>query len=190
MARSRSRGWRRLERWQVLLAAAIAAVASIIVALIGVPHGGSTGVSTTPPSVSPGVSAATPSGSGSLPKISVVITSLSEQSVPPPPGRLYVWSGTVLNQPTGSSIYIIAKRPGAPQTPSQSSPAWLVSPPASVLKNGTWTLMWVIPKPPSAVQWIAVIWIQTIAPCPSPGCGLNNLGPNDPGVKATATYPP
>lgn len=124
-ARSRKR-WGRLERWQVLLAAVIAAVASIIVALVSLlPHGGSTGTSS----------------------VSLAITGLSEQSSPPPPGRLYMWSGTIRDLPSDASIFVIAKSPGvqagatvvsgeSPGTaPSgESSEPWLVSPQAIILK--------------------------------------------------------
>ena len=184
--RSTSRRWRRLERWQVLLAAVVAAAASIIVALISLDDGGTTSV---------GVTTTTPP-----PSLSVVITSEFEQSHPPPPGRLYMWNGTVRNMPTDALIFVIGKIPGAqPEvTEGESSPQWLVSPAASISRNGAWSVTWVIVKPPSSVQWIAVVQIPSSGACASPGCpspfqppfGLSSQGSRAPGVVATATYRP
>jgi hypothetical protein len=181
--RSRSRRWRRLERWQVLLAAVVAAVASIVVALISLSPGGPAQVSVTT------TSPASPS---------LAITSELEQSHPPPPGRLYMWSGTVRNIPTAASIFVIDKLAGAHATVTEGkdAPPWLVSPQASIAKNGTWTVTWVIAKPPATVRWIAVLQIPSFGACTSPGCSspfpppvdLTSQGSRAPGVLATATY--
>ena len=194
-ARTRKRRWRRLERWQVLLAAVVAAVASIIVALVSLPHSGSTGTS----SISSGTTS-----------VSLAITGLSEQSSPPPPGRLYMWSGTIRDLPPDALIFVIAKSPGfhpqslvpgespVPVPTGESSQPWLVSPQATILNNGTWTVTWFIAEPPSTVRWIAVVWIPPSPPsCSASGCqagttphSLSDQGPSTPGVQVTATYPP
>ncbi len=179
--RSRNRRWRRLERWQVLLAAVVAAVASIVVVLIGPLNGGSTPIN--PPTSPPPISATT-----SPAPLSIAITSEFEEPHSPPPGRLYMWSGTVRNLPTNASIFVIDKL----------TPTWLVSPAASISRNGIWAVSWVIPKPPATVRWIAVVQVPTWGACPAPGCpspfqppfDLASQGSNAPGVVATATYRP
>lgn len=152
-----------LERWQVLLAAAVAAIASIAVALINL----------------------TPSGSPPAP--SVDITGLTQQSYPPPPGQLFLWTGTVHGQPATASVFIIDRRPGE----------WLVSPPAVITADGAWNITWVIPTPPASAQWTAVVYVTAAAPCGAPGCpkspsgsGLNQQISSVPGVIAVAPYQP
>lgn len=161
--RPRKKQQHRLERWQLLLAAAVAAIASIAVALINL----------------------IPSGSPSAP--SVDITGLVEQSFPPPPGRLYLWTGTVHDQPSGAEVFIIDKRPGE----------WLVSPAAVIAAGGAWTVTWAIPTPPASAQWIAVAYFQGSGACPAPGCpaapsgsGLNQEPSSILGVIAVAPYQP
>jgi hypothetical protein len=174
---------RRLERWQVLLAAVVAAVASIIVALISLHSGGTTSVSVTT-TQSPSVTT-TQSAS-----VSVAITSELERLHPPPPGRLYMWGGTVRNLPADASIFVIGT--------GENSGSWLVSPKASMSRNGIWAVTWVIPKPPTSVQWTAVVQIPSTEPCPPQGCpspvalpfDLSGRGARAPGVLATATYRP
>lgn len=187
-ARSKTGRNRRLERWQVLLAALVAGVATIVVAFIARPPSGA------PVTPSSGGSA-TPSSGG---PVRVAITGLSERSYPPPPGRLYEWKGTVQPLVPYASVFVIAKRPvaQAAATEGQGSQPWLVSPKAVILSNGTWTITWVIRKPPSAVQWTAVVWIQypqAESPCanctpPPPGSDLSSQGPHAPEVIAATTY--
>jgi hypothetical protein len=160
--RPRKKQQHRLERWQILLAAAVAAIASIAVALINLIP------------------------SGSPPPPSVDITGLTQQPYPPPPGQLFLWTGTVHGQPSGAEVFIIDKRPGA----------WLVSPPAVITADGAWNIEWAIPAPPPTAQWTAVLYLLQ-EPCPKPGCpqapsgsGLNQQISNTPGVIATAPYQP
>jgi hypothetical protein len=204
--RPKSKRWRRLERWQVLLAAVVAAVASIIVALVNLPSGQSAGSPHPTPSLME-----SSSSSGNLPVIA--ITGLSEQPSSPPPSRRYTWDGTERNLPSDAAVFVIGKlsttAAAAPQASTGSQP-WLVSPQALISKNGTWTVTWIIPNPPSAVTWSAVAQIPsegpfpTVSQCPSsPPCPplpsstpnlppyqLSSRGPNAPGVVTTATYHP
>lgn len=177
--RPRKKRTRRLERWQVLLAAVVAAIASIVVALINLIPGGSTGGGGT------GVTQAS-SSSASTPQVAIAITGLLEQPHPPPPGRQYVWTGTVHGQSLGSSVFVIDKRSGE----------WLVSPAAVIAASGAWTITWVIPTPPTSARWIAVVYFQGSAACRSPGCpaapsgsGLNQQPSSVPGVIAAAYQP-
>jgi hypothetical protein len=196
--RSRSKRWRRLERWQVLLAAIIAAIASIVVAFVSLLPGGGP---------APGDGSAPVSSTAITPApVSLAITSEFEQSHPPPPGRLYMWSGTVRHLPADASIFVIARLPGGQVAVAEGngSQPWLVSPQATISENGTWTVTWVIPKPPSTVQWIAVVQVPSVAACgsssstPIPPCsglvkppdGLSSDGSSAPGVLATATRLP
>jgi len=160
--RPRKKQQHRLERWQILLAAAVAAVASIAVALINL----------------------IPSGSPPAP--SVDITDLAQQPYPPPPGQLYLWTGTVHDQPASAEVFVIDKRPGE----------WLVSP-AAIVSGDSWTINWVIPAPPASAQWTAVVYVIGGGACPSPGCpsapsgsGLNQKVSSVPGVIAAAPYQP
>ena len=191
-----SKRWRRLERWQVLLAAAVAAVASIIVALVSSSNGQSSG----PPSLTLRSSESSPS----LPI--VAITGLSEQPSSPPPSRQYTWNGIERNLPSDASVFVVGTRSGTTAAVPQASAtgqSYLVSPQALISKNGTWTITWIIPNPPSAVMWSAVAQIpsESAVPCtgPAPCAGqslseppyqLSSQGPNAPGVVATATYQP
>jgi hypothetical protein len=184
-ARSKTGRSRRLERWQVLLAAVVAAVGTIVAALLASSSSGG------------------PAGSSSGGQVNVAITGLSEQPYPPSPGRLYRWSGTVRNLEPDASIFVIAKRPSAQAASpeGQGSGAWLVSPPAVVLINGRWTVTWIIREPPPVAQWTAVVWIQlpqapppptgepTESPLP-PGFDLSSQGPHAPEVQAATTYHP
>jgi hypothetical protein len=160
--RPRKKRRRSLERWQVLLAAAVAAIASIIVALINLIPGGSSQAA------------------------SIAITGLIEQPYPPPPGRLYLWTGTVHDQPPGAEVFVIDKRAGQ----------WLVSP-AAIISGDSWTIDWTIPAPPTTAQWVAIMYVIGGAACPSPGCpatpagsGLNQQPSSIPGVIAAAPYQP
>lgn len=185
--RSNARRWRRLERWQVLLAAIVAGLATLVTALVSLLGGGPRGVTAQPPLAA----ASSPSAGTEAPRVSVAITGLHEQPFPPPPGRSYTWSGTVRNEPRNSSILVIAKRLGVQATgpAGKGSQSWLVSPGATISKAGSWTVTWVIPKPPSAVQWIAVVWTSLQPPCASAGCpSLRDAGPKAFGVLATAIY--
>ena len=122
--RPRKKQQHRLERWQVLAAAVVAAVASIAVALINL----------------------IPSGSPPAP--SVDITDLAQQPYPPPPGQLYLWTGTVHDQPASAEVFVIDKRPGE----------WLVSP-AAIVSGDSLTINWVISAPPASAQWTAVVYV-------------------------------
>ena len=168
--RPRRKQRRQLERWQVLLASAVAAVASIIVALISVGSGGSPGETAT--RVLPTDS------SSAAPSAHIAITGLLEQAHPPPPGRLYVWTGTVRGLPADASIYVIDKRPGG---------GWLVSPAAVIARNGSWTVWWFFAAPPASARWIAVVVITVPAPS---GISLGNRGPSYVGVIGIAKYHP
>src|SRR5262245_52454098 len=108
----------RLERWQIVLAALVAAVATIIGAVLARPSSGK------------------PAGPQRGGRVSVTITGLSEHPYPPPPGRLYRWSGTARNLMAGASIFVIAKEPAgqaAAATKGEGSQPWLVSPRAVIL---------------------------------------------------------
>jgi hypothetical protein len=161
----------------VLLAAAVTAIASVAVALITVLFGGSSGTTGGTPSAN-----YSPASTSS---VSIAITGLLEQPHPPPPGREYIWTGTVSGQPTDASVFIIDKRPGE----------WLVSPAAVISVNGGWTVTWVIPAPPVSAQWVAAVYIQAHAYCVLSGCppapsgsGLSEPISSVAGVIAVAPY--
>lgn len=174
----------------MLLAAAVAAIGGIVVALITALLGGSSGttVGIHPPSSSSPVSTSA---------ASVAISGVADQPNPPPPGRKYVWTGTVRGLPPNASVFMIDKRPGT----------WLVSPQASIAADGTWTVTWVIPAPPASADWVAVVFLQPVSgvcvppdcspgqpASPSPdrpvGSGLDSPVSSVPGVIAAATYHP
>jgi len=187
VAKSRAKS-RRLERWQVLLAAAVAAVASVVVALLGHWDGG--GPSPTPSASSSESPSASPSPSGSKSQTVVAITSWSERPLPPPPGKRYVFAGIARNLPSGQSlIFVIAAEP------NMASGRWLVSPYTAPFKDGRWTVQWDLPNPPAQARWMAVVWFDNSCPSGS-GCGgnpypeLEGLGPDAPHVVAVATAPP
>jgi hypothetical protein len=202
---------RGLERWQVLLAAVITAVGGIAVALLAFLPGGSSGH--TDETSGPGPSQVTASPSQvtasrsqvatqpnypaanflpTIPNISIAISGEVEQPYPPPPGRKYIWNGTVHGEPMYSQVYMIDIRTGA----------WLVSPLAKISPNGAWTVTWVISNPPVSADWLAVV-VNPVeaqgavsgvctAPCPSASAfpGWYGLSSSLPGVLASATYSP
>jgi hypothetical protein len=120
----------------------------------------------------------------------VAITSWTENQMPPPPGRRYVFNGFARNLPEGSVsyIYVVARRP----RPYEGSKHWLVSPMADYRSNGTWTVEWGVPNPPAEAEWIAVLWL--IPCCDSGGAApdpiIRRQGPEAAGVVAHAKAPP
>jgi hypothetical protein len=178
MAKARAKN-RRLERWQVLLAAAVTAVASVVVALLGLWGGGG-------PSPSPSASS---SASSSVSQTVIAITSLSEQPLPPPPGKRYVFAGIARNLPSGQSLIFVI---GAEN--NKASGPWLVSPYTAPSKDGRWTVHWDLPNPPAQVRWMAVVWFDNSCP-PGSHCGgnpypeLEGSGPHAPHVVAVVTAP-
>ncbi len=157
----------------MLVASIVAAIASIVVALLNILPGG-TGPGVPQASRSPFEQVSSSSASKS--RVSIAITGLLEQPRPPPPGRQYVWTGTVHGQPPGSFVCVIDKRPGG---------GWLVSPDATISRNGMWTVTWVFGSPPPSARWIAVVVETASVP---PGVSLDNDGPAYPGVAASAMY--
>ena len=184
MAKARAKR-KRLDRWQVLLAAAVTAVASVVVALLGLWDG--TGPSPRPSASSSGSPSPSPSVSSSGPQTVVAIISWSERPLPPPPGKRYEFTGIARNLPSGQSfIYVIAAES------NKASGQWLASPPFVPTEDGRWTIQWDLPNPPAQARWMAVVWIEG---CPTGGCAgiplpqLEESGPDAPGVVAVATAP-
>jgi hypothetical protein len=185
MARARAKRIR-LERWQALLAAAVTAVASVVVALLGL--GDDTGPSPRPSASSSGSPSPGPSLSGSGPPTVVAIISWSERPLPPPPGKRYEFTGIARNLPAGQSfIYVIAAEG------SRAPGRWLASPPFVPTEDGRWAIQWDLPDPPAQARWMAVVWFES---CPAGGCAgiplpqLEKFGPDAPGVVAVATPSP
>lgn len=185
MAKARAKRTR-LERWQVLLAAAVTAVASVVVAFLGL--WGDTGPSPGPSSSNSGSPSPSPSVSSSGPQTVVAIISWSERPLPPPPGKRYEFMGIARNLPSGQSyIYVIAAKS------NKASGQWLASPPFVPAEDGRWKIRWDLPNPPAQARWTAVVWFES---CPTGGCAgiplpqLKEFGPDAPGVVAVATAPP
>lgn len=186
MAKTRAKS-RRIERWQVLLAAAVTAVGSIVVALLGFWQGGGPSPSTS--ASSSGSPSPSPSASSAVSQTVIAITSWSERPLPPPPGRRYVFTGIARNLPSGQSlIFVIAAEN------NKASGQWLVSPYTAPSNDGRWTVQWDLPNPPAQAQWMAVVWFDNSCP-PGQHCGgnpypqLENLGPDAPHVVAVTTAP-
>src|SRR5262245_55910741 len=147
MAKARAKRTR-LERWQVLLAAAVTAVASVVVAVLGLWDG--TGPSPRPSASTSGSPSPSPSVSSSGPQTVVAITSWSERTLPPPPGKRYEFMGIARNMPSGQSfIYVIAAES------NKTSGQWLASPPFALFEDGRWTIRWDLPHPPAQARWMA-----------------------------------
>lgn len=142
---------RKLQRWQVLLAAVIASFGAVIAALIptlasssGSDHSGSEPAA---------------GHSGSLPTpdltpsdaLQVAITAWSEVPFSPAPGETFSFQGIVTGWSGNDDlqIFVIARETGID--------AWEVSPPAEVLGSQKWSVTWKIPKPPIKARWSAVI---------------------------------
>lgn len=132
------------DRWQTLLAAVVAALASIVVAVITTWDGGNGG----------------PRLARQTPETPIfTISTLSEQPEPPPPtARRYVFIGTA-HLRSGESIFVLARAATPPAAARKVSeePPWLVSPPAKVTSEGIWTVSWLLATPPIAASWTAVI---------------------------------
>jgi hypothetical protein len=182
---------RHLERWQALLAAAVAAVASIVVALVGLLHDGGSSPHSQPTTVGPQPTSLSPQPTSLSPQPTTVvaITSWSEQTLPPPPGRRYVFEGVARNLPSGRSlIFVVAAENDV------ASGQWLVSPFTALSEDGRWKIQWDLPNPPAQARWMAVVWFD---PCPPGGgsCAGNPYpalaaeGPNAPKVVAVGTAP-
>jgi hypothetical protein len=192
---SGSGGWP-LERWQTLLAALVAAVASIIVAFVSVQQNSSP--SPDPTTLPVPISSILPSST--IPKKLasgpiIGIRSWTERPTPPPPGKRYTFKGIVNNKPDRAFIVVLAQQQPSPSAGATHSPRWLISPLATVADDGTWTVVWHLPRPPADVRWTAVV--LDYGECPGPGaCGgnpfsdLEGAGPKGWAVTAATTVGP
>lgn len=177
-------------RWQVAIAAAIAAVATVGAALITTLIGGGDGE----PSAGrePGVST---SATNTI-QPTVTFTSWSEKPTDPP-GREYEFEGRVSDLPANYTVHVIIEIPTYGPSPLDSSPQepvgseWLVSPAADVLRDGHWKLTWAIAHPPAGGKWVVVVFgdCPTCTAAPATIGGLKANGPRDPHVAAAATAP-
>ena len=150
--RPRSQGKRRFQAWQGLLAAGIAAVATIAAAAI-------TTFGTSSGSGNPSATVAGSAGIAANPAPeSVAITSFTDAPHNPPPAREYSFRGTVGNwQGALGEIFVVVLRPGIAEA-SDVYPDWLVSPPAKILSERTWIIDdWIIKSPPADARWEAII---------------------------------
>jgi hypothetical protein len=152
----------------VLLASVVAAIASIAVALVSVtPSGSASGPAARVGAQAP-LAGLSPAGTS---QAGIAITGLLTHRHPPPPGELYIWTGTVRGTALGgtafgASVYVVDEK---------HSGGWLVSPAATISENGTWTVRWVLSPPPVEAQWTAVMVFQDQASgSGAPGC--NSLG--------------
>lgn len=118
---------RRLENWQTLLAAALAAVAAVTVALIQTSGGDSREDSPRETTLTP----STTQGPPTSPAPSVSISSVTLVSEAPPP-RVQV-EGSAVGLSERHEIYVIAR----PSTAEEIS-RWVASSPARASRNGSW----------------------------------------------------
>lgn len=168
------KGWR-LERWQALLAAAIAAIATLGVALITTfggassggpsPEGPSSGAS-----VSLGSAAALAPAAAQSAQAAIAITSFSSVPWPPPPGEDYSFRGIISNPSSldanywntdgpgvHAQVYVVECRPRGADSATNGSNC-LQSPPANISKNGSWYVKnWHIRNPANNAEWAAMI---------------------------------
>ncbi len=159
--RPRSQGKRRFQAWQGLLAAGIAAVATIAAAAIttfGTSSGSGNPSATVAGSSGIAANHAPGSTATSTAPESVAITSFTDAPHNPPPAREYSFGGTVGNwQGALGEIFVVVLRPGIAEA-SDVYPDWLVSPPAKILSERTWIIDdWIIKSPPADARWEAII---------------------------------
>jgi hypothetical protein len=146
-----------LKDWQTVIAAIVAALATVAVTFISTGGGSQTGSSQVAP-----ISFARFKQAG------VDITSVAETaSSSRPPRETLLFHGTMHGPAAalirqGAAIYVITERSGAPK---QSPAQWLVSPRALV-SDGRWRVQWTLTSPPIKVRWIAVLLIGSDAPLP------------------------
>jgi hypothetical protein len=163
----------KLERWQAVLAAVIAAVASVGVAVITTFGTSSTPVTATSPpteSDSPALASSSPaSGDFSQRKssqVSAVITLFSMNPYSPPPGESYAFYGTVTNLPSGKnlldlsgsvSVYVLECEPPG-KDPDTNGSDCLTSPPANLSENDMWNIDgWRIKDPFKDARWSVMV---------------------------------
>lgn len=153
-----------IKSWQAIVAALVAAVASIGVALITTfgtqPSSDETGSQTAAVAAhnSPKQLSEAMPRSTVAPAIAIVTFSVARLR-PPPPRDLYSFQGTVAGIPASefeySKIFVIAQDP--------DGAGWIVSPPAQVSANGTWTVNnWTLDNPPVSAQWEAVVVVSDV----------------------------
>ncbi|WLW57677.1 hypothetical protein [Streptomyces sp. YU58] len=132
-----------LHRWQAIAAAVLTALATVAAALIAGNHASG-------PPGRPDNSGGPPPGDTPT---TVSVTSWSEASAAPPPTKKrYRFYGRAVNLPADAEIHVIVEsRPGA------RGAAWLISPTADVLRDGTWKVAWTLTEPPSEGRWIAIV---------------------------------
>lgn len=174
------KGWRP-ERWQTFLAAAVAAIATLGVALITTFGGSSSGGSTSDVPVSggepvavarasAGSAAAVAPAAAQSSQLAIAITSFTSVSWPPPPGEDYSFRGVISNlaaldgnplSTTGPGtyfeVYVVECGPAGNESDTNGSNC-LQSPAGHLSENGAWYINnWHIRDPLTNAQWAAMI---------------------------------
>jgi len=183
MGNQRSRKWK-LQRWQTIGAAVITAIATVIVALITA-HGGSSSDSPASPAPS-GLATATPYGLNPT----VVVSSFSMTSFPPPPGERLSFSGIIegfnyLRDPRHARVFILVCRSRATSICKRKH-NWSVSSPAHAYDHNKWSIEWKLSSPPADLHWTAVLMTGNSADnlrmLGAVVCGNSEAAGIDPGV--------
>ena len=139
----------RVHRWQAVTAL-IAAVATVVAALITGLLANGSGGETPPPKPTP---------PPTVVRNSVGITSFTE-SAALPHGKTYVFTGTAAGGHSGSAVFVIIRNPAnhlSDGNEAVSGDAWLVSPKADIFEDGRWKVIWTFKKPPPRGEWTAVL---------------------------------
>lgn len=154
-----------LQSWQVVLAAGVTVVGSLVGTLVttyGASSSSGEGASEVPRAASQQTGSPAPPETAFATPSYLSIVSVSWLSVPPPPRERFVFNGTIgvsdgsetgIGRTVYDSIFVIA-RPAA--TAISSAQEWMVSPPARLLGDGRWVIYWTMDRPPANVIWTAV----------------------------------
>jgi hypothetical protein len=186
-------GKSRLQAWQGVVIASIAAAATVVAAWITA-HDASPSASPNQnptPSVQP-----TPARTSAAPQpdaaqgdsqFEAVITSFALAPSHSPSGEVYVFRGTVAPyRLDGGRIFVIARRPAEPTASGASGSPWLVSPAARILGSGRWVVKWRLANPIPSATWTAVVVflvpVEPITITPAPMDTPFTLPPNPPPV--------
>ncbi|MEV5884904.1 hypothetical protein AB0L74_19605 [Streptomyces sp. NPDC052020] len=105
------------------------------------------------------------------PRIS--ITGWTQHPAAQDAGTAFEFEGTVTDAPPTVSVRVIVKNPRSSQTASSRATdgqAWLVSPPADLLKDGRWKVRWTLTHPPQQARWTAVLVDESMPSATMPPC--------------------
>ena len=153
----------------VFVPIAVAVIALVGVIITAVVNTSGDGTHTTTASPSPTM---TPSPTRTPFEPSVRTVSWGSRNVRPPPRVELHFRGTAVLRPPRHEVLILARF-------NPTSEEYVPSPLAKTKADGSWEVIWPLPKPPEFVEYYAAVAMHDIIPCPLKPCAVLTLAPLD-----------